>query len=161
MSSRLRNAAWGPLMRALDEREQRIARKISDAEKVNQEALAKVADYEAKIAHAKEEAAEIIAEEVLADRLELYKWDDQIEKWIARVNCLAEGCPDYGIPIIDDEARRAMVQEICSSDTASIQPPIRMMYPVSPRTTPLSMMSALRLGKSSDAMVATSCRATT
>lgn len=54
--------AWGPLMRALDEREQRIARKISDAEKANQDAMAKLADYEARIAKAKEEAAEIIAE---------------------------------------------------------------------------------------------------
>ena len=60
-----------------------------------------------------QQAAEIIAEEVLAGRLELYKWDEQIETWIARVNTLAEGCPDYGIPVIDDEARRAMVQEIC------------------------------------------------
>ncbi len=58
-------------------------------------------------------AAEIIAEEVLAGRLELYRWDEQVERWIARVNCLATGCPDYGIPIIDEEARRAMVQEIC------------------------------------------------
>jgi ATP-dependent helicase HrpB len=60
-----------------------------------------------------DQAAEIIAEEVIAGRLELYKWDDQVEKWIARVNCLAEGCPDYGIPVIDAEARRAMIQEIC------------------------------------------------
>jgi ATP-dependent helicase HrpB len=60
-----------------------------------------------------QQAAEIIAEEVLAGRLELYKWDDAVEKWIVRVNCLAEGCPDYGIPAIDEEARRAMVQEIC------------------------------------------------
>jgi len=61
----------------------------------------------------KDQAAEIIAEEVIAGRLDLYKWDDQVEKWIARVNCLAAGCPDYGIPKIDDEARRAMIQEIC------------------------------------------------
>ncbi|MEN7973752.1 MAG: ATP-dependent helicase HrpB [Verrucomicrobiota bacterium] len=60
-----------------------------------------------------QQAAELIAEEVLAGRLELYKWDDAVEKWIVRVNCLAAGCPDYGIPAIDDEARRAMVQEIC------------------------------------------------
>jgi len=60
-----------------------------------------------------QQAAEIIAEEVLTGRLELYKWDEQVERWIARVNCLAAGCPDYGIPAIDDEARRAMVQEIC------------------------------------------------
>jgi ATP-dependent helicase HrpB len=60
-----------------------------------------------------QQAAEIIAEEVLAGRLELHKWDDAVEKWIARVNCLAAGCPGYGIPAIDEEARRAMVQEIC------------------------------------------------
>jgi F-type H+-transporting ATPase subunit b len=54
--------AWGPLMKALEEREQRIARKIADAEKANQDALARLHDYEAKIQHAKEEAAEIIAE---------------------------------------------------------------------------------------------------
>ena len=58
-------------------------------------------------------AAELIAEEVMAGRLELYKWDDAVEKWIARVNCLADGCPDYGVPKIDEEARRAMVEEIC------------------------------------------------
>jgi ATP-dependent helicase HrpB len=60
-----------------------------------------------------QQAAEIMAEEVLAGRLELYKWDEQVERWISRVNCLAEGCPDYGIPVIDEEARRVMVQEIC------------------------------------------------
>lgn len=60
-----------------------------------------------------QQAAEIMAEEVLSGRLELLKWDEQVENWIARVNCLAAGCPDYGIPFIDAEARRAMVQEIC------------------------------------------------
>ncbi|MDF7826309.1 ATP-dependent helicase HrpB [Pontiellaceae bacterium B12227] len=60
-----------------------------------------------------QQAAELIAEEVLAGRLELYKWDDAVERWIARVNCLAKGCPDYGIPEIDEEAREAMIQEIC------------------------------------------------
>jgi F-type H+-transporting ATPase subunit b len=54
--------AWGPLMKALEEREQRIAKRISDAEAAHQEALAKLAGYEKKIAAAKEEAAEIIAE---------------------------------------------------------------------------------------------------
>jgi ATP-dependent helicase HrpB len=54
-----------------------------------------------------------MAEEVLAGPLKLHKWDDAVERWIARVNCLATGCPDYGIPKIDDEARRAMIQEIC------------------------------------------------
>ncbi|MDH3345755.1 MAG: hypothetical protein OEL75_01070, partial [Kiritimatiellaceae bacterium] len=60
-----------------------------------------------------QQAAEIIAAEVIAGRLTIPKWDEHIERWIARVNCLAEACPDYGIPLIDDEAREAMIQEIC------------------------------------------------
>ncbi|QHI68759.1 ATP-dependent helicase HrpB [Tichowtungia aerotolerans] len=60
-----------------------------------------------------QEAAEIIAAEVIAGRLDIPKWDEQIERWITRVNCLAQNCPDYGIPEIDDEARETMVQEIC------------------------------------------------
>ncbi len=60
-----------------------------------------------------QQAAEIIAAEVIAGRLTIPMWDEQIEKWIARVNCLATNCPDYGIPKIDDEAREAMIQEIC------------------------------------------------
>lgn len=54
--------AWGPLMKALDEREARIARKIGDAEAANKAALEKVSEYERKIAEAKREAAGIIAE---------------------------------------------------------------------------------------------------
>jgi ATP-dependent helicase HrpB len=60
-----------------------------------------------------DEAARIITEEVLAERMDIPKWNDQVEKWIARVNCLAHGCPDYGIPLIDEDARRTMIQEIC------------------------------------------------
>lgn len=54
--------AWGPLMQALQEREDRINKRISDADSKLKEAEAKVAEYERKISHAKEEAAEIIAE---------------------------------------------------------------------------------------------------
>ena len=60
-----------------------------------------------------QEAAEIIAAEVIAGRLSLPSWDDHIERWINRVNCLAQNCPDYGIPEIDGDAREAMIQEIC------------------------------------------------
>jgi len=60
-----------------------------------------------------QQAAEIIAAEVLAGRLEIPSWDEQIERWINRVNCLAQNCPETGIPEIDDEAREAMIQEIC------------------------------------------------
>jgi len=60
-----------------------------------------------------QQAAEMIAAEVIAGRLDIPKWNDPVEKWIARVNCLAAACPDYGIPEIDNDAREAMIQEIC------------------------------------------------
>ncbi len=60
-----------------------------------------------------QQAAELIAAEVLAGRLDIPKWDEPIERWINRVNCLAKACPDFGIPEIDGDAREAMIQEIC------------------------------------------------
>ena len=54
--------AWGPLMKALEEREQRIAKRISDAEAALKAANDKAAEYERKIVAAKDEAAAIIAE---------------------------------------------------------------------------------------------------
>ncbi len=54
--------AWGPLMKALEEREARIAKRISDADARLKAAEERVAEYERKIAGAKEEAAGIIAE---------------------------------------------------------------------------------------------------
>ena len=54
--------AWGPLLSALKEREDRIAKTISDAEASNKAALAKMADYEKRIAAEKDQAAAIIAE---------------------------------------------------------------------------------------------------
>ena len=54
--------AWGPLMQALEEREQRIAKKIDAADQRFKAAEAKIVEYEKRIAGAKEEAAAIIAE---------------------------------------------------------------------------------------------------
>jgi len=54
--------AWGPLLKALQEREDRITKKLQDAEDKLKAAEARVADYERKIAGSKEEAAAIIAE---------------------------------------------------------------------------------------------------
>jgi F-type H+-transporting ATPase subunit b len=54
--------AWGPLMKALEEREARIAKKIENAEGKFKEAEAKAVEYQRKIQQAKDEAVEIVAE---------------------------------------------------------------------------------------------------
>jgi ATP-dependent helicase HrpB len=63
-------------------------------------------------------ASRLLAAEVLAGRLELEKWDSQVDGWIARVNFLARHAPELGIPLFDDEARRLVIEEVCAGATA-------------------------------------------
>lgn len=60
-----------------------------------------------------EEAAPIIAEEVLAGRLTLKHWTNAVDQWIARVNCVAAWMPELELPVLDEEARRYLVEQIC------------------------------------------------
>jgi F-type H+-transporting ATPase subunit b len=53
--------AWGPLLKALEEREGRIAKKIGDAQDLHRAAEERLREYERRIAAAKDEAAAIIA----------------------------------------------------------------------------------------------------
>ena len=59
------------------------------------------------------EAAAVLAAEVLKGNLDIPGWDDEIENWILRVNLLAQWCPDKEIPVIDEAARRTMLEELC------------------------------------------------
>lgn len=58
-------------------------------------------------------AAEILAEEIVAGNLELKNWDADVERWITKVNCLAQWCPELQLNPIDGEARRMMLEQIC------------------------------------------------
>jgi ATP-dependent helicase HrpB len=60
-----------------------------------------------------DEAAAVLAAEVLKGNLDIPGWDEEIENWILRVNLLAEWCPDKEIPKIDEAARRTMLEELC------------------------------------------------
>ena len=60
-----------------------------------------------------DEAAAVLATEVLKGNLDIPGWDEEIENWILRVNLLAEWCPDKNIPVIDEAARRTMLEELC------------------------------------------------
>ena len=63
-------------------------------------------------------ASRILAEEVAAGRLELEKWDTPVDAWIRRVNFLAKHCPELGIPLFDDAARRMVIEEVCTGAVA-------------------------------------------
>lgn len=60
-----------------------------------------------------DEAATLLAGEVIEGRLVLKAWDAKVERWIARVNVVADHCPELGVPCIQDSGRRSLVEQIC------------------------------------------------
>lgn len=60
-----------------------------------------------------EAAAAILAEKVLAGELKLNAWDDAVEQWIARLNCLAKWMPELGVPPITEADRAFVIAEMC------------------------------------------------
>ncbi len=60
-----------------------------------------------------DDAARILAGEVLAGRCTLKNWDDAVEQWIVRVNRLREWMPELDLPAIAEEDRRTLVEQIC------------------------------------------------
>jgi ATP-dependent helicase HrpB len=65
-----------------------------------------------------EAAAQLLADEVIAGRLRLSKWDHAVEQWILRLNRLAEWCPELSLPQIGSEDRRHIVEQICHGAAA-------------------------------------------
>ncbi len=60
-----------------------------------------------------EQAAALLAEEVIAGRCPLKGWDAPVEQWIARLNGLASWMPELGLPRIGPPERRALIEQIC------------------------------------------------
>jgi ATP-dependent helicase HrpB len=58
-------------------------------------------------------AAALLAGEVLRGSLTLKQWDHEVEQWIARVNFLADACPDLGVPPLSADDRRHIVEQVC------------------------------------------------
>lgn len=54
--------AWKPIAKGLEDRERGIASNIANAERASQDAMAKLADYEAKLASANAEAQQILTD---------------------------------------------------------------------------------------------------
>ena len=99
----LRKIAWGPLLKSLDEREQRIHDAVSQAEKANQEAAA-------AIATAREESAAALRRS--EETLKQAKVDAQHmrEKMIEEAKTESQKVVDQGIKRVQTEQRVALQQ---------------------------------------------------
>ena len=60
-----------------------------------------------------DEAAQLLAAEVIAGRLPLKTWDDSVDQWILRLNCLSRWCPELGLPPITEPDRHLLMGQLC------------------------------------------------
>ena len=72
-----------------------------------------VLDYTERDATDMEAAARLLAEEVLAGRCPLKNWNDDVEQWFVRLGCLRRWMPELDLPEAGEEARRAMISQLC------------------------------------------------
>jgi ATP-dependent helicase HrpB len=72
-----------------------------------------VLDFTEQDATDAEASARLLADEVLSGRLPLKHWDDAVEQWFVRLACLRDWVPELELPRADDEARRAIVSQLC------------------------------------------------
>ena len=74
-------------------------------------------------------AASLLADEVQAGHLTLVHWNDKVEQWITRVNCLAKWMPELEIPAIGEEDRRLILEQVCHGCIAYRQLKDRDIFP--------------------------------
>ncbi len=74
-------------------------------------------------------AASLLAAEVIAGRLELPLWNEKVEQWISRVNCLSKWMPELEISPIGEEDRHLLIEQLCHGCTTYRQLKDREVFP--------------------------------
>ncbi len=76
------------------------------------------------------DAARLLADEIQAGRCALKHWNEEVDQWLLRVNCLAEWCPELGVPVITAEDRRLMLEQICMGSFGIKEVKEALVWPV-------------------------------
>ncbi len=63
------------------------------------------------------EAAALLAQQVLNGTCPLANWDHTVEQWIIRLNRLREWMPELGLPALTEEDRAALIEQLCYGAT--------------------------------------------
>ena len=95
-----RAVVYDPALRRVVSREERRFRDLLLEEKISDNPPA-------------DEAAAILAREVVAGRLALENWDEAVEQWILRLNRLREWMPELELPAIAEADRVVMIEHLC------------------------------------------------
>lgn len=77
-----------------------------------------------------DEAARVLAAEVLAGRLQLPKWGPNIEAWILRLNLLADWCSDLDLPKVTPDERRHLLEQLCHGAASAKEITSREVRPI-------------------------------
>jgi ATP-dependent helicase HrpB len=72
-----------------------------------------VLDYAESDSTDAEAAARLLAEEALSGRCPLKNWNDDVEQWFVRLECLRGWMPELELPAADADAKRAIVGQLC------------------------------------------------
>jgi ATP-dependent helicase HrpB len=60
-----------------------------------------------------DQAAQLLADEIIAGRLPLPNWDHSVEQWLLRLRLLCQHCPELQLPPITEEDRRHIIGQLC------------------------------------------------
>jgi ATP-dependent helicase HrpB len=60
-----------------------------------------------------DQAAPLLAREIIQGRLALDNWDEQVDQWILRLNRLAQWCPELQLPEIGEDGRLMLIEQLC------------------------------------------------
>lgn len=66
-----------------------------------------------------DEAATLLAREVLAGRIRVDAWEESAEEWITRVNRLAEWFPELEVNPIGDSDRLTILEQVCHGESSA------------------------------------------
>jgi ATP-dependent helicase HrpB len=79
---------------------------------------------------AEEDAAALLAREVLAGRFRLKHWTPAVEQWLYRLNGLAQWCPELGLSAIDAADLAFLTQQICLGSLSAKEIEDKPVWPV-------------------------------
>jgi ATP-dependent helicase HrpB len=93
-------------------------------------------DYSERDCQDAAKAAEVLAEEVFAGRCPLKNWDDSVDQWFVRLECLGGWMSELELPVPDETFKRLVIEEICqgafnykSIKDSEIWPVLRKLLP--------------------------------
>ncbi|MEM9445109.1 MAG: ATP-dependent helicase HrpB [Verrucomicrobiota bacterium] len=90
------------------------------------------------------ESSGLLAQEIAKGNLVLKHWNYEVEQWILRLNQLAQWCPELELPMINQEDKRLLLEQICEGAISYKQIKERAVMPIVQKWLSQQQLSALQ-----------------